>query len=167
MWDLSFPTRDRTCTPCTGRWSPNHWITVKSCSLSFTRQRWPRWITKSSMPSWLVLSLSQLQLQWRLGDTPERMAPQVLKLNSNYLWGEREKEPANAGLGQVESAPTIFSYESCGEPDRFYSKLLFSSLGDHGCVDARLWLRKGQKWETKDGNKILTTFFWWQTWNMS
>lgn len=95
--------------------------------------------------SWLGLSLSQLQPQRRLRDTPERIALKVLKLNSNYLWGEREKEPANACLGQAESAPTIFSYESCGEPVRFYSKLLFSSLGDHGCVDARLWLRKGQK----------------------
>ena len=25
MWNLSFPTRDRTCTPCIGRWSLNHW----------------------------------------------------------------------------------------------------------------------------------------------
>lgn len=27
MWDLSSPTRDRTHTPHTGRWSPNHWST--------------------------------------------------------------------------------------------------------------------------------------------
>ena len=27
MWDLSSPTRDRTCTPCIGRWSLNHWTT--------------------------------------------------------------------------------------------------------------------------------------------
>ena len=27
MWDLSFLTRDRTCTPCIGRQSLNHWIT--------------------------------------------------------------------------------------------------------------------------------------------
>ena len=26
MWDLSSLTRDRTCTPCTGRRSLNHWI---------------------------------------------------------------------------------------------------------------------------------------------
>ena len=25
MWDLSSPTWDWTCTPCTGRWSFNHW----------------------------------------------------------------------------------------------------------------------------------------------
>ena len=25
MWDLSSPTRDRTCTPCIGRRSLNHW----------------------------------------------------------------------------------------------------------------------------------------------
>ena len=25
MWDLSFPTRDRTCTPCIGRRSLSHW----------------------------------------------------------------------------------------------------------------------------------------------
>ena len=25
MWDLSFRTRVWTCTPCIGRWSPNHW----------------------------------------------------------------------------------------------------------------------------------------------
>ena len=25
MWGLSSPTRDQTCTPCTGRRSPNHW----------------------------------------------------------------------------------------------------------------------------------------------
>ena len=25
MWDLRSPTRDRTCTLCTGRWSPKHW----------------------------------------------------------------------------------------------------------------------------------------------
>ena len=27
MWDLSSPTRDRTRTPCIGRWSLNHWTT--------------------------------------------------------------------------------------------------------------------------------------------
>ena len=27
MWDLSPPTRDWTCTPCVGRWSPSHWTT--------------------------------------------------------------------------------------------------------------------------------------------
>ena len=27
MWDLSFPTRNRTHTPCTGRWNLNHWTT--------------------------------------------------------------------------------------------------------------------------------------------
>ena len=27
MWDLRSPTRDQTCTPCIGRWSPNHWTT--------------------------------------------------------------------------------------------------------------------------------------------
>ena len=26
MWDLSSPTRDRTLTPCVGRWIPNRWI---------------------------------------------------------------------------------------------------------------------------------------------
>ena len=25
MWDLSFPTRNRTHTPCPGRWNLNHW----------------------------------------------------------------------------------------------------------------------------------------------
>ena len=25
MWDLGFPTRDRTCTPCIGRWCLHHW----------------------------------------------------------------------------------------------------------------------------------------------
>ena len=25
MWDPSFPTRDRTCTPCIGRRGLNHW----------------------------------------------------------------------------------------------------------------------------------------------
>ena len=25
MWDPSSPSRDRTCTPCIGRRSPNHW----------------------------------------------------------------------------------------------------------------------------------------------
>ena len=25
MWDLSFPTRDQTCSPCIGRWTLNHW----------------------------------------------------------------------------------------------------------------------------------------------
>lgn len=27
MWDLSFPTRDQSCTPCMGRQNLNHWIT--------------------------------------------------------------------------------------------------------------------------------------------
>ena len=27
MWDLSSPTRDRTCIPCIGRWIPDHWTT--------------------------------------------------------------------------------------------------------------------------------------------
>ena len=26
VWDPSSPTRDRTCTRCVGRQSPNHWI---------------------------------------------------------------------------------------------------------------------------------------------
>ena len=30
MWDLSFPTRDQTCTPCTGRGSLNHGPPAKS-----------------------------------------------------------------------------------------------------------------------------------------
>ena len=30
IWDLSFPTRDRTRTPCIGRQSLNHWTTRKS-----------------------------------------------------------------------------------------------------------------------------------------
>ena len=27
MWGLSSPTKDRACTPCPGRQSPNHWTT--------------------------------------------------------------------------------------------------------------------------------------------
>ena len=27
MWDLSSPTRDRTCVPCIGRWILYHWAT--------------------------------------------------------------------------------------------------------------------------------------------
>ena len=29
MWDLSFPTRDRTHTPCIRKWSLNHWTSRK------------------------------------------------------------------------------------------------------------------------------------------
>ena len=37
-WDLIFPTRDRTGTPCIGRQSLNHWTTrevPKYCLLTF------------------------------------------------------------------------------------------------------------------------------------
>ena len=27
MWDLGFPAKDQTHTPCIGRWSLNHWTT--------------------------------------------------------------------------------------------------------------------------------------------
>ena len=37
-WDLSSPTRDRTCTPCTERWSPNHWTARESRCHSRLRQ---------------------------------------------------------------------------------------------------------------------------------
>ena len=33
MWDLSFLTRDWTCTPCSGRWSLNHWTIREVLSL--------------------------------------------------------------------------------------------------------------------------------------
>ena len=40
MWDLSSLTRDRTHTPCTGRWSLNHWtareVPVPLCFFSIT-----------------------------------------------------------------------------------------------------------------------------------
>ena len=36
MRDPSSPTRDRTCTPCTGRWSLNHWTARKSPILHFS-----------------------------------------------------------------------------------------------------------------------------------
>ena len=35
MWDLSSPTRERTCTPCTGRQSLNHWTTGKVPEITF------------------------------------------------------------------------------------------------------------------------------------
>ena len=35
MWDLGSPTRDRTCTPCTGRQSLNHW-TTREVYMAFT-----------------------------------------------------------------------------------------------------------------------------------
>ena len=37
MWDLSFKTRDRTCTPCTGRQNLNCWTTrkVPTCFILF------------------------------------------------------------------------------------------------------------------------------------
>ena len=33
MWDLSFPNRDWTHTPCIGKWSPNHWTTREVSTL--------------------------------------------------------------------------------------------------------------------------------------
>ena len=35
MWDLSLPTRDQTLTPCTGRWSLNHWTAREVSTFSF------------------------------------------------------------------------------------------------------------------------------------
>ena len=35
MWDLSFPTMDRTHTPCIRKWSLNHWTTRKVPSSRF------------------------------------------------------------------------------------------------------------------------------------
>ena len=36
MWDLSSPTRDRTCTPCSGRQSLNHWTTREVPPLQYS-----------------------------------------------------------------------------------------------------------------------------------
>ena len=38
MWDLSFPTRDRTYTHCSGRQSLNHW-TTREAQQWFSRRR--------------------------------------------------------------------------------------------------------------------------------
>ena len=36
LWDLSSLTRDGNCTPCIGKWSPNHWTARKvPCQCSF------------------------------------------------------------------------------------------------------------------------------------
>ena len=34
MWDLSSPARDWICTPCTGKWSLNHWSAREVPALS-------------------------------------------------------------------------------------------------------------------------------------
>ena len=40
MWDLSSPTRDGTCTPCTGRRSLNHWTTGEVPTVQVLTSRW-------------------------------------------------------------------------------------------------------------------------------
>ena len=37
MWDLSSPTKDRTCAPCIGRWSLNHWTAGEVPRLSLLK----------------------------------------------------------------------------------------------------------------------------------
>ena len=37
MWDLRSPTRDWTRTPCSGRWSLNHWTAREVPTFSFTQ----------------------------------------------------------------------------------------------------------------------------------
>ena len=53
MWDLSLPTRDQTLTPCTGRWSLNHWTAREAPRMSLTGLTW------RCQQAWFL---------WRFGD---------------------------------------------------------------------------------------------------
>ena len=37
MWDLSFLTRDWTCTPCIGKWNLNHWTSREVQTIIFSK----------------------------------------------------------------------------------------------------------------------------------
>ena len=39
MWDLTSPTRNWTCTPCIGRWSPNHWTAREVPEITFLKNK--------------------------------------------------------------------------------------------------------------------------------
>ena len=55
MWDFSFLTRDRTCTPFTGRWNLNHWRPREVLSYVFLITQHPadNFSEASSVPLWV------------------------------------------------------------------------------------------------------------------
>ena len=55
VWDLSFLTRDRTCTPCTGKQSLNHWTTREVWKLFALMSPHPWELIPSSVCSFFTL----------------------------------------------------------------------------------------------------------------
>ena len=56
-WDLSSPTRDRTCIPCSGRRSLNHWTGCLASGL------WH--VLWGDRGPWLIQEPGQVELWWR------------------------------------------------------------------------------------------------------
>ena len=63
MWDLSSLTRYWTCTPCIGRWGPNHW-TAKEVSLLFILKFLIFCIFHHNLLNTCILFLFYILLSW-------------------------------------------------------------------------------------------------------
>ena len=72
MWDLSSPTRNRTCIPCTGRQILNHWATRE-------------------VPHMLFLFLAAPCSLWDLSSWPGvELGPSAVKARSPNHWTSRK-----------------------------------------------------------------------------
>ena len=58
MWDLSFLIRDRTCTPCIGRWSRNHWTTREVPVMSFLTLHVIHWVDIAQFNHFLAIQVA-------------------------------------------------------------------------------------------------------------
>lgn len=103
-----------------------------------------------AVPSPPSLSCFQLHCKYLGKDDP--VCSKTQKQLSLGWVGIRAWGPNTSAANGLTAS--ISSYASCAKPARFYSKLLFSSLGNHSCVDAGLWLREG--WSERE--KIETRF---------
>ena len=78
-WDLSSPTRDRTCTPCSGRLSLNHWTTREV----------PSYFLVSIFWGGLFCLFATLHILWDLR-SPNRDWTQAVNVQSPNHWTGRE-----------------------------------------------------------------------------
>ena len=117
IWDLSSPTRDQTHTPCTGRWSLNHWTIWEVpmqpfliVLLDFCFSTSEPYTTLCKGMALLVFSSVQLLGCFWLFATPWTAARQ-----------------ASLSITNCQTLPKLMSIESSGKPIEMYGSI-FNSI---------------------------------------
>ena len=157
MWDLSSPTRDRTHTICTGRWSLNPWTTREVSyqyhfwGCSFCRQTlmiiWNQLYT-SDKPIW---NPSSYYFQ-SFTHHPRPSLPWVLHaVLWHRVWHRFQLAPTDGGkwckpsFGESYCVPCthphLLSWRPCGSPDSPWQ-------WGRVWIPSRL-LRLGREWKTQ------------------